>query len=505
LVRTVFLAIATFSAYPVRLGKAVSVSMDSSSQCSFSLGDFRRAPASAWARLHQQFAIEELHPQVVLTSANKDPALATFAEKRARFAGDGSPPEGCLAARSMDTCSPLVHRDCQDVSSGSFAIAVDRSKGEQLGIDVESDNGVAPWLIESINGGLVGAWNNDHPDRQVQVGDSIVAANGMGDGALIDECMKLQVLILQILPQKKADKDAALRAPPVFVLPQSSKGDCRILHFSRHAPLPLDPLDLASSAEAPKKSPLANSSPMNSPPAHWPCSPFSPNWSSITAAVAESPITLSETLGDSPIAAAGSQVAKGVSFFSQAGKRILDRLALTTSFRGLHKTQITAGSGGTRKRVQHGLTFVKSKAKRVVLKTRRSLETLPGHALRSKSTTVLYSAPSELELAKDKVHQSMLDIVDIAKGNFGELKDQAESVWSEAAQKRLDYANARAVSVSARLEVNLERISKTALQKGFEIAKGYPVLQKGLQIAFPDEKIAFPESPAPKPCNIGGA
>jgi len=164
---------------------------------------------------------------------------------------------------------------------------------------------------------------------------------------------------------------------------------------------------------------------------------------------------------------------------------------------------------GTRKHVQHGLRFVKSKAKRVVVKTRKGLETLPGQVLRSKSTTVLYSAPSELELAKDKVHKSMLDIVDIAKGNFGELKeelkDQAESVWSEAAQRRLDYANARAVSASARLEENLERISKTALQKGFEIAKGYPVLQKGLQIAFPDEKITSSESPAPKPCNIGGA
>lgn len=79
------------------------------------------------------------------------------------------------------------------------SIAVDRTEGARLGIDVDHSDGKS-LLIEHVSSGLVSAWNKEHPDMAVQEGDRLVAANGVrGDAIeLVEECRKNAVLRLTV-------------------------------------------------------------------------------------------------------------------------------------------------------------------------------------------------------------------------------------------------------------------------------------------------------------------
>merc|ERR1719210_2886937 len=80
-----------------------------------------------------------------------------------------------------------------------FAITLDKSEGTRLGIDVDHQDGTS-LLIENINGGLVEAWNDAHPDQKVKQGDRIIEVNSIRDDVLqlVDECKKNQVLCLKL-------------------------------------------------------------------------------------------------------------------------------------------------------------------------------------------------------------------------------------------------------------------------------------------------------------------
>ena len=43
------------------------------------------------------------------------------------------------------------------VEPRSFLVTVDKSNGERLGLDLESDDGLT-WIVEAINGGLAAEW-----------------------------------------------------------------------------------------------------------------------------------------------------------------------------------------------------------------------------------------------------------------------------------------------------------------------------------------------------------
>lgn len=80
-----------------------------------------------------------------------------------------------------------------------FSITLDKSDGMKLGIDVDHQDGVT-LLIEAVSGGLMEAWNNNHPDSRVRQGDRIVEVNALRNDvlALVDECKKNQPLKMKI-------------------------------------------------------------------------------------------------------------------------------------------------------------------------------------------------------------------------------------------------------------------------------------------------------------------
>jgi len=308
---------------------------------------------------------------------------------------------------------------------------------------------------------------------------------------LIDECMKHQVLTLQVVRSQVVDHEGPLCSQSP--MSQSTQEDGHIIHFSRYPPLPLEPLTF-SLPESPSKGAMLEGT-------------YSPNWSAFTAAVAESPLTLSETyeeqacqaigvpksatifakgkhmfdhlslpspcrglhrsamttaVAESPLTLSetyeepacqgmsGSTFQKSASIFSK-GRRLFDHLILPSSRRVLHRFQMLSGPM-SKKRVHHGLRFVKSKAKRVVLKTRRGLQNmqqaLPTHA----STVALDSGSIDGELEKSQVHKSVSEMM-------GFMKDHAESAWKGLDYFMKDHAEGRALSASAIIS---ERMSQKA-------------------------------------------
>lgn len=75
----------------------------------------------------------------------------------------------------------------------------DRSTGAPMGIDVDHRD-VGALLVCNIFGGCAQAWNRQHPELEVKVGDRIVEVNGVSGHpcALINECWKDQVLHVRI-------------------------------------------------------------------------------------------------------------------------------------------------------------------------------------------------------------------------------------------------------------------------------------------------------------------
>lgn len=73
-----------------------------------------------------------------------------------------------------------------------FRILLDKSNGDQLGIDIDHEDHVTLEIV-AITGGLMEKWNRDNPDQAVQDKDRIVEINGISGSAdvLVEECKKL--------------------------------------------------------------------------------------------------------------------------------------------------------------------------------------------------------------------------------------------------------------------------------------------------------------------------
>lgn len=86
-----------------------------------------------------------------------------------------------------------------------FTVIFDTSRGEPMGIDVDHRN-TSSLLVCNIFGGCVQAWNSQHPDLEVKVGDHIVEVNGVSGHpcGLINECWKNQLLHVKILRRAPA-------------------------------------------------------------------------------------------------------------------------------------------------------------------------------------------------------------------------------------------------------------------------------------------------------------
>jgi len=84
--------------------------------------------------------------------------------------------------------------------SREFTIHLEKDRVQDLGVDIDDFN----FEIVQVTGGLVEAWNNDHPDMAVEVGDRIVEVNGKREiKDMVAECKqkkkKKQLVILDIV------------------------------------------------------------------------------------------------------------------------------------------------------------------------------------------------------------------------------------------------------------------------------------------------------------------
>eukprot|EP00927_Polykrikos_kofoidii_P052351 TRINITY_DN46143_c0_g1_i1.p1 TRINITY_DN46143_c0_g1~~TRINITY_DN46143_c0_g1_i1.p1 ORF type:complete len:244 (-),score=54.03 TRINITY_DN46143_c0_g1_i1:58-789(-) len=91
-----------------------------------------------------------------------------------------------------------------------FGITIDRTVGdEKLGVDVDLDHpNEATLLINAVTGGLVGRWNEEHPEQQVGVADRVVEINGLSGNRLqlVEECKQRKKLHIRIQVATAADK-----------------------------------------------------------------------------------------------------------------------------------------------------------------------------------------------------------------------------------------------------------------------------------------------------------
>lgn len=89
-----------------------------------------------------------------------------------------------------------------------FPIAIKKDAGEALGLDLRSEESSAALLISGkITGGPLKRWNLGHQDQLVQVGDRIVAVNGVrGSAAKLQEAINkaVQKESLQLLLSRPA-------------------------------------------------------------------------------------------------------------------------------------------------------------------------------------------------------------------------------------------------------------------------------------------------------------
>jgi len=397
-------------------------------------GDFRSLPPSAWSRLHDQFA-----------------AVCNETEKISE-----DPCPRC----SDDGCAPApVPED--------YTITLDRSTGSKLGIGIASESGLLPWVIESIDGGLVGAWNEDSGNEQVMPGDCIVEANGVRDAVeMISECRKAQVLTLHLSRQGGAAivrsghehwQSGAGVSTPLSLALTANDGYVGLME-NRSPPRALQiiapPDSFANWPFSPAKAAFMN----------WPYSPDS-HWSAFNATVADSPWTLSETYQEmTPKCIASARTDKNEAPLLQ-DKHMLESLRLPSSCQGEHTWKIVSGTTA-KKHVQRGMQFVKSKGKKVVVKTRKgfaAIQALPTPGL----PTMQISRTKDGELARRRVHRSVSMVVEYVRGQA-----HLEMESGESAKEKV-FKGVSEVFDQVNEQVRLER-------ENFQIP---PQLQKGLKYA----------------------
>ncbi|CAJ1443511.1 unnamed protein product [Effrenium voratum] len=106
--------------------------------------------------------------------------------------------------------------------AAELVVEIDRSAAGTLGIDVETGRSSAAWdgqtvLIRQVKpGGAVHAWCQQHPERAVQPGHRIVAANSCRGDAdrILAECQKPGILRLELRKETPSERPAPRLPPP---------------------------------------------------------------------------------------------------------------------------------------------------------------------------------------------------------------------------------------------------------------------------------------------------
>lgn len=304
----------------------------------------------------------------------------------------------------------------------SFTATLNGSEGTRLGIDISFSSDGQSWIVESVDGGLVQSWNDVNVEKQIRRGDRVVEINGVAVSnpvAVIQQCGESAVLTLRV---RRSD---------------NSQGD------GLNAPL-------QQAINSPALSPRRTLSNML----------YSPDLSLINDAVAESPMTLSETYQDVPLQSPEKSPPVSKTTPKPRRRNIFENLSFSSSGRrlypGVQKWKMFSGNG-SRKQVQHGLRVVQSKTKRAVLKTRKGIAHI--HSLPTIVSTVVHSTSSENGSRGASMRKNVSGIVEY-------VKDQAESAQvPEKAQKSFDYIKGQASIASSIIS---ERVSEAA-RKGFKL------------------------------------
>lgn len=114
-----------------------------------------------------------------------------------RFVSNSCP--FCEIFEPRSPCHEHIIHTPRTTSSTCFAITLDLSTNSRLGVALSRGSENKPWRIASINGGLVGSWNDDHPEEEVKVGDYVLSVNGISDETnLAQECEETLELTLQL-------------------------------------------------------------------------------------------------------------------------------------------------------------------------------------------------------------------------------------------------------------------------------------------------------------------
>jgi len=132
-------------------------------------------------------------------------------------------------------CSGCRAEDLEE----SFAVVLNNSKGESLGITVNRtlENNLAVQAIRSE--GLIAEWNKRFPDYEIQVGDSIVDVNGVsGDRQAMMTRMRsdvdLSLTILRSGSMVKSIDTEILNFGDKFRIAQIVKDWCELVAEARY-------------------------------------------------------------------------------------------------------------------------------------------------------------------------------------------------------------------------------------------------------------------------------
>lgn len=110
----------------------------------------------------------------------------------------------------------ILRPPCQELAPGVHSVALDKTGGIKLGIDISQHDG-RTLLVTQIRQGLVQEWNRENPCHQLRPGDRIIKVNSCQNSArrLLEECRKNVVLRIAIKKAKVRTSPAGpnLKAP----------------------------------------------------------------------------------------------------------------------------------------------------------------------------------------------------------------------------------------------------------------------------------------------------
>jgi hypothetical protein len=72
---------------------------------------------------------------------------------------------------------------------------LDQTKGDLLGIDVESDALGGTLVVERVNAGLVQSWNENNAGQAIRQGDCLVEVNGIRDVIRLEQELRKEKVL----------------------------------------------------------------------------------------------------------------------------------------------------------------------------------------------------------------------------------------------------------------------------------------------------------------------